>query len=408
MLAQLPNGAAAPPPNEARESRDWGLETGGSGKQSPVSTLQPPIPSRDERLWIGAVEGMERALVERAGIPFAGIETGQVRGINPVTALVNGVRMVTGIRQSLALIKQFRPDVGFVTGGYVCAPVVVACRLRNIPVLIYLPDLVPGWAIRTLSYLAQRVAVTMPAATRYFGGEAPRGKAIVTGYPVRQDLLSATGGGRLDAAAHAHNRQEVRRQLAEQLQRPLNEPGDDGAPLPLLLVWGGSQGARNINRCTWAALEKLLPHVHLLHVVGERDWPLLAAEAPLGQLPAAPRNRYHPVPYLHGEMALALAAADLTVARAGASTLGEFTVARLPSVLVPLLGVNQLQNAEALAQQGGAVIIADDALSAQLAETVLALVRDPARRQQMEAALARLAQPEAAQNIAAALARLGQ
>lgn len=369
---------------------------------------ESPVPASFELLWIGAIGGMEQTLVERVGIPFAGIETGQVRGINPVRALVNTAKMVTGVRQTLMLVDRFRPTVCFVTGGYVCAPVVVACRMRRIPVLIYLPDLVPGWAIRTLSYLAQRVAVTMPAAARYFGGEAPRGKAVVTGYPVRQDLLSATGGGGLDAEAHADNRQRVRRQLAEQLRRPLTEPGDDGAPLPLLLVWGGSQGARNINRCTWAALDKLLPHVHLLHVVGERDWPLLAAEAPLATLPPTLRDRYHPAPYLHGEMALALAAADLTVARAGASSLGEFTVARLPSIVVPLLGVNQLQNAEALAQQGGAVIIADDTLSAHLAATVLTLVQEPARRRLMEAALARLAQPEAAQHIANELVRLGQ
>jgi UDP-N-acetylglucosamine--N-acetylmuramyl-(pentapeptide) pyrophosphoryl-undecaprenol N-acetylglucosamine transferase len=152
---------------------------------------------------------MEQGLVERAGLPYRGIDTGQMRGINPVMALVNAGRMVKGVRQSLAILESFRPDVCLVTGGYVCAPVVMACRLRRVPVLIYLPDIVPGWAIRSLSWLAQRVAVTFPAAAGAFGGQVPQGKAVVTGYPLRPELVKAVGGGRLDAAAHAENRRSA-------------------------------------------------------------------------------------------------------------------------------------------------------------------------------------------------------
>jgi UDP-N-acetylglucosamine--N-acetylmuramyl-(pentapeptide) pyrophosphoryl-undecaprenol N-acetylglucosamine transferase len=351
-------------------------------------------------LWVGSIGRMEHSLVERAGIPFRGIDTGQVRGINPVAALVNAGKMTAGVRQSLAILREFRPDVCFVTGGYVCAPVVVACRFQRVPVLIYLPDIVPGWAIRMLSLLAERVAVTMPAAARYFGGESPHGKAVVTGYPVREELLAATGCGRLDEAEHRRNRSCVRRQLAERLQRPLAAPDLNGQPLPLVLVWGGSQGSRNINQATWAALSQLLPHAQILHVVGERDWALSQEQTQLITLAPELASRYHSVAYLHEEMALALAAADLTVARAGASSLGEFPIARLPSILAPLLGVNQLQNAEQLAQRGAAVIVNDDQLAAQLATTVLDLVLDAPRRQRMEQALAQLAQPEAALAIA--------
>ena len=194
----------------------------------------------------------------RRVLPFQGIDTGKVRGVNPLTALTSVGKMVAGVRQSLALLRNFQPDVCFVTGGYVCTPVALACRLRGVPVLIYLPDMKPGWAIRLLSLLAQRVAVSFPEVAAYFGGEAPQGKAVVTGYPVRPELVCAAGGGLLDAQAHAQNRATVRRQLADRLQRPFGNLEKDGQMLPLVLVWGGSQGSRNINQID---LERFAPTV---------------------------------------------------------------------------------------------------------------------------------------------------
>jgi UDP-N-acetylglucosamine--N-acetylmuramyl-(pentapeptide) pyrophosphoryl-undecaprenol N-acetylglucosamine transferase len=340
-------------------------------------------------LWIGSVGGMEEPLVERVGISFRGIDTGQLRGINPLKALANVGRMVKGFRQSLAILRDFRPDVCLVTGGYVCAPVVVACRWRRIPVLIYLPDMTPGAAILWLSRLAQRVAVSFPDAAHYFGGLAPQGKATVTGYPVRRELVEA-----------AHSRATARQQLAQIIDRPTMDGSDD---LPLVLIWGGSLGSRSINLATWAALADLLPHAHILHVVGQRDWALAKEQMhrlrDTGVLSGGTARRYHPVDYLHEAMSLALAAADLTVARAGASTLGEFPVAGVPSILVPLTAVNQQHNADQLAKHGAAMIIADDQLGDDLARTVVELLNQPERRAAMAQAASALAKPNAAQNI---------
>ncbi|CAN5809490.1 UDP-N-acetylglucosamine--N-acetylmuramyl-(pentapeptide) pyrophosphoryl-undecaprenol N-acetylglucosamine transferase [soil metagenome] len=359
-----------------------------------------------ELLWVGSNDGMEQALVEHAGIPYQGIDTGKVRGVNPLTALTSAIKMVAGVRQTLAILRKFQPDVCFVTGGYVCTPVAIACRLQGVPVLIYLPDMLPGWAIRLLSRLAQRVAVSFPEVAPYFGGQAPKGKAVVTGYPVRAELVTAAGGGRLDVQAQAENRAKVRTQLADCLQQPLATLDQAQHTLPLVLVWGGSQGSRNINQATWHALPQLLTQAHILHVVGNRDWSLL--QEWLQQHPLTPEQagRYHPVAYLHEEMVLALVAADVSVARAGASSLGEFPVARLPSILVPLLGVNQLQNALLLEQHGAAVIIADAVLTQELAPKLLALLEDQAQRDAMEKALATLAQPDAALKIAQELCQL--
>jgi UDP-N-acetylglucosamine--N-acetylmuramyl-(pentapeptide) pyrophosphoryl-undecaprenol N-acetylglucosamine transferase len=346
---------------------------------------------------------MEKRLVEHAGVRYRGIATGQLRGKNPLTVVQNSGKMVAGLLGSLAILRDFQPNVCLATGGYVCAPVVIACRWLKIPVLIYLPDMVPGWAIRTLSLLAQRVAVSYPDVTRYFGGATPVGKAVVTGYPVRQELVDLVGGGALSLQRHIEQRGAARYQLATRLGRPLITTGQ---ALPLVLVWGGSQGSRNINEALWKALPQVLPHAHILHVVGERDWAQWQTKLQQPPVAEALWSRYHPVAYLHEEMMLALAAADLTVARAGASTLGEFPVARLPSLLAPHPGVNQLQNAEYLVKHGGAVLVADETLQEQLAPTLLKLVQEPAQRRRMEEALAHLAKPDAARAIAEELVRL--
>lgn len=374
------------------------LSSSGIPVESVVAPVAPaptspvtPRPTAD-LLWVGSVGGMEQALVEHAGIAYRGIETGQVRGKDPLTLVKNLGKMLRGYRQSLTILREFRPDVCLVTGGYVCAPVVVACRRLGIPVLIYLPDMTPGWAILWLSKLAQRVAVSFPDAAAHFGGEFPKGKAVVTGYPVRPELVTA-----------AQDRAATRARLATVIDRPTLD-GSDG--LPLVLIWGGSQGSRSINTATWKIIADLLPYAHILHVVGVRDWPLAKEQIQTlrgaGVLEGGSARRYHPVDYLHDAMPLALAAADLTIARAGASTLGEFTVAGLPSILVPLpiAGGHQHPNAAQLAGQGAAVIVEDAKLDDELSPITVELLTQTERRQAMAQAARKLAQPDAAQRIA--------
>jgi UDP-N-acetylglucosamine--N-acetylmuramyl-(pentapeptide) pyrophosphoryl-undecaprenol N-acetylglucosamine transferase len=336
-----------------------------------------------ELLWAGSPDGVEREIVSAAAIPYREIQTGQLRGKNPLTALANAGKMVVGVRQSLHLIDEFKPHVCLVTGGYVCTPVAIACRLRRVPVLVYLPDMTPGLAIRWLSLLATRVAVSFPEVGAYFGS-----KSVVTGYPVRAELLEA-----------AADRELARQRLGKSLGIAW-QMDDAGDPLPLVLVFGGSRGSLSINKAIWTALPELLPHCQILHILGTRDWPLYQKDPPT--LPTHLVRRYHPVAYLHDEMSLALASADLVVARAGASTLAEFPLAQLPAILVPLpiAGNHQLPNARKLADVGGAEIIEDAALDRELAPLILDLLQDEQRRLKMGAAMATLAHPDAAQNLA--------
>jgi UDP-N-acetylglucosamine--N-acetylmuramyl-(pentapeptide) pyrophosphoryl-undecaprenol N-acetylglucosamine transferase len=297
----------------------------------------------------------------------------------------NLVRMGRGARQCAALIRDFEPDVAFITGGYVAAPLAwAAARARpRVPLLIYLPDLTPGQAIRLTSRLAKAVAVSFPEVTPYFPG-----KAVVTGYPVRAELLKA----RKDTARTALNLD---------------------ADLPLLLVFGGSRGAHSINQALVTALPQLLPICQVVHISGQLDWPAIGAAGMRMAAACAAQTgesalRYHPFPYLHDEMVQALAAADLVIARAGASVLGEFPAVGLPSILVPYpyAGQHQDANAAYLGDRGAALVVPDAELADRLAPTVLSLFTEPERLASMAAATRSLARPGAAVAIAHELRQL--
>jgi UDP-N-acetylglucosamine--N-acetylmuramyl-(pentapeptide) pyrophosphoryl-undecaprenol N-acetylglucosamine transferase len=327
--------------------------------------------------YVGEAGSIEEALAQRAGIPFRAIATGQIRGRAPWTVARNLICMARGAAQAAAVLHELRPDVVFVTGGYVAAPVAWAAWRHHTPLLIYLPDLTPGLAIRLASRLATKVAVTFPEVARYFPG-----KAVVTGYPVRPEL----------------------RRTDKQAARAALGLTDE---LPVLLVFGGSRGARSINRALMAALPRLLPRCQIVHITGQLDWPEVEASA--GTLCSTPyAARYQPYPYLHDEMVQALAAADLVVARAGASTLGEFPAVGLPSVLVPYpyAGQHQAANAAYLADRGAALVLADSDLPDQLASTVSGLLDTPGKLTEMSKAAAALARPDAAQKIAYELCQL--
>lgn len=324
-------------------------------------------------LWVGSAGGMEEPLVVRAGLPYRGITAGGLRGKNPLAMAKSGVALARGYWQSRRLLKSFQPDVLFVTGGYVCVPMTLAAHRAGVPVVIYLPDIKPGKAIEFLSRYATKVAVTAPPAQQYFA----EGLTVVTGYPVREAMLSTS--------------------RAEAQQRLGLTPD-----VPTVLVSGGSQGARSINRAITQpeALNTLLAHAQLIHVSGERDaeW----TTALWQKLPAEQKRSYHLYPYLHAGMADAFVAADLVISRAGASILGEAPTAGIPSILVPYpySGAHQWQNAHFLAEKGAAITVADDKLETDLVRETLSLLKDSDRRGAMATAAKQLAHPTAANAIA--------
>ena len=276
------------------------------------------------------------------------------------------------VAASLRLLRRFRPDVLFSTGGFVSLPATIAAIFRRTPIVIFLPDVSPGLTVRLTSHFATSMAV-VDEATR---DSLPSNRSIqVTGYPVRPVFRTLT-------------RDAARERLG--LSR-----GDK-----LLLVMGGSLGARSINQALAQHLSELLEAANVYHITGTTN--LSAAEAAAEHLPPKLRQRYRLVASLGAEdIAAAMLAADLAVTRAGASILGELPAAALPAIVVPLPAprVKQDENARALCAHGGCVVVEDYELDRSLVPLVTGLLFDSDRLSQMSTAMAAQARPEAAQDI---------
>lgn len=357
-----------------------------------------PAPANYTLVYVGSPDGMERGLVEHEStLPFRAIRTAAVRGRNPLALVRNSAILAQGVREARALIRRERPAAILGTGGYVCVPLFVAARQLGVPSLVYLPDIVPGLAVKLLARLATRVACSFEPSLQYL----PQGKTVVTGYPVRPELFTT------DRVAC----------------RAAFGIADD---LPVVVVYGGSRGARSVNRAVEALLPDLLALAHVIHVCGregDETWLQAAAE----QLPGELQARYHLFPYLHSggaepgtrnpelafptpSMVQAFGAADLAIARSGASTLAELPAARLPAVLVPYPYVHQDENADYLVARGaavkvldGAMVGADDPRGGALWPAVQHLLTDHAACATMAERSAALARPDAADAIAGEL-----
>ncbi len=332
---------------------------------------------------------MERGLVERAGVPFEGISATGLRGKNPLVALRALWTLGQGYRQSSQIMARFQPDVLFITGGYVGVPVALAAKRQGVPIVIYLPDIEPGLAIKFLARFAKRVAVTTPETQAFF----KPGLTVVTGYPVRADLTTVGQASCLPT----HDRQDACPTDQKTTARQRLGLSDN---LPVLLVFGGSRGARSINQAITDSLESYLQVCQILHVTGTLDdvW----VQAKRLELSPTLQPRYHPTAYLHEDMISALLAADLVVSRAGASVLGEFTTVGLPSILVPYphAGAHQTANATYLARQQAAIIIPDVDIKSFLRETVISTITNQTKLHAMSQAGLAMAKPKAATDLA--------
>ena len=311
--------------------------------------------------WRAEVE-----LVPAAGYPLRRISVEGLARRNPLRALRALVKAAGALRRSLALLGELRPDAVLGGGGYVAGPVGLAAVLRHVPLVLTEADSHLGITNRLLARFAQRVCLAFPIA----GRESPRYR--VTGRPIPvPDAERITARQRLGI----------------------------GAEETCVLVFGGSLGARTINRAALAAFAE--GDFHVLHVCGRRDWAECSA--------ATLRHGYDLREYLDlASFAQALAASDLVVARAGGSVF-EIAAYGLPAILVPYphaASDHQAANARWMADAGAAVVIADEQLTdARLAREVAALLAVPARLAAMAAASRRLARPDAARDVAAELMR---
>jgi len=360
---------------------------GTGGGVNPALAVLQAIRDKVEVLWIGGEGGMENQLVERNGIPFSAIPAAGVHGVSLRTLPHNLWQLSRGVFASRRTLREFKPDALFFTGGYVAVPMALAGW--KVPSLLYVPDIEPGLALKTLARFAEKICVTAEDSFHFFTGTSSNstvkraGRVIMTGYPTRASLTGWT------------------RQSARQTLDLDNES-------PVLLILGGSKGARSINNAVLANLTALVEMTQVIHITGELDWP--GVEAKKKELSQAQTARYHAFPYLHEEMGAALAAADLALSRAGASTLGEYPLFGLPAVLVPYPYAWHYQkvNADYLVRHEAAIMLEDDKLSDQFLPTVQGLLNQPQKLAAMRLAMQSLSHPEAAAEIGGQILALGR
>ena len=349
----------------------------GGGVYPALSVLQAIGNRAESVLWVGGEGGMEADLVSRLNIPYQSIPAAGVHGVGLRSLPGNVIKLTKGMLQSRRILNEFKPDVLLFTGGYVAVPMAVAgTRLNS---LLYVPDIEPGLALKSLAGFSDMIALTAEESRQYFSRKK---QMVVTGYPVRSDL-----------------KQWNRREALNEMQC--------NSELPVILIIGGSKGAHLINQAVLPQLPALLAKAQVIHLTGQADYTealnvkdLLAPEM---------SAHYHPHPYLHNEIGAAFAASDLAISRAGASTLGELPLFGLPAILVPYPFAWRYQrvNAEYLASHGAAEIIENAVLEQNLIPTVDRLFSKPETLQAMKKSMKSLSTPDAASRIADLLVQLG-
>jgi UDP-N-acetylglucosamine--N-acetylmuramyl-(pentapeptide) pyrophosphoryl-undecaprenol N-acetylglucosamine transferase len=329
---------------------------------------------------IGSTRGAETTLVPAAGISLTTLPG---RGLNArridLANLKAAWDILRGVVQGIGVVRRLRPSVVLALGGYAAVPGVVGAMLCRVPVVVTEQNARASLANRLAGRVARACAV--PTA----GTDLPR--AVVTGNPVRPEIVAAA-----EVAVDADRRRALRDRLGV-------DPGRR-----LVLVQSGSLGARSVNLATVAMVERLATRgdLHVHHVIGRRDWGTEHAPAP--RLPDDAPITYVAVEYEEHTDDL-MAAADLFIGRAGASTVAELAVVGLGAVLVPLPVAPrdaQRANAMMLSDVDAAVVVDDLALDGTaLTEIVLGLVDTEGRLAQMAESARRVGRPDAADAVAA-------
>ncbi|MBO0360610.1 undecaprenyldiphospho-muramoylpentapeptide beta-N-acetylglucosaminyltransferase [Hymenobacter sp. BT186] len=328
-----------------------------------------------EILFVGANGRMEMTRVPEAGYQIVGLDiTGLQRSLTPQNLLFP-IRVMRAVRKAGKLIEKFRPDAVVGVGGYASAPVLLAATSRGIPSLIQEQNSYAGLVNKLLSRRVDKICVAYEGMEKFFPSE----KLVLTGNPVRTEIASGS--------------------RAEAFQFFGLNPDK-----PVLLVIGGSLGARTLNQATAAALSRLkAAGVQLLWQTGK----LYSPEAAQQAAPFASDN-LKALEFIQ-RMDLAYAAADVVVSRAGALSVSELCLTGKPSILVPSPNVaedHQTKNAMALVSKDAALFVSDAEAPAKLYDTALALLQNSAQQQQLTTNVQQLARPAATTTIVDELLKL--
>ena len=323
-----------------------------------------------EAIFVGTVRGLETKVVPREGFELITITAQGVMGRGVWGALQGLAAVPVGLLECLAICRRRRPDLAIGLGGYTSPPLVLAAFLLGVKRAILEPNVHPGVANRVLSPFANLVFVSFADTAPFFAPEKTR----IVGTPIRQEFLASETETRSGEGKRGHT----------------------------LLVLGGSQGARSVNRAMVAALPRLLadhPTLRVIHQTGERDYEeVVAAYRNAGPPPA----QMEVVPFLF-DVPRAVRQADLIVSRSGATTVAEITACGKPSLLIPFphaIHGHQERNARILEQAGAATVILDAGLTGEaLAAAITALLANPGRLGEMGRCSKALGRADSAERI---------
>ncbi|MDR2029570.1 MAG: undecaprenyldiphospho-muramoylpentapeptide beta-N-acetylglucosaminyltransferase [Treponema sp.] len=330
-----------------------------------AAALQKLVPCRI--FWIGSDTGMDRSLVSQGGLEFFGIPAGKFRRYFSLKNLSDILKIGAGFLAARRILKREKPVLLFSKGGFVSVPPCAAAASLRIPVFTHESDYSPGLATRINIRFAPQI-LTAYEDTASFFPERFRNRVHALGNPIRPEFRSAdAAAGRAFLGIDAEDR--------------------------VLLVLGGSQGAREINRLIREALPALTRHYVVVHQTGPHtEWDL------------PPQGRYRPYPYIREELSHVLAAAELVLGRSGAGTLWECAALGKPMVLIPLAGSgtrgDQVENARYFEKAGAAVVLRGGAGAEALEKEIASLSENESLRASMAAASARIGAGDSADRIA--------
>ena len=324
----------------------------------------------DASLWVGSQNGLEQDILASYQIDFVGIPGGGVHGMRLSQLPRNVIELLRGYKHARSIVREFKPDVIFYTGGYIGVPMALAAR--NIPSVVFIPDVEPGLALNVIIRTADMIAMSTDQTEKFIKKSQ---NAHVSGYPIRKELKK-------------WSRQSAR------------EFFGIGTEEKVLLVFGGSKGARSINDALFSQLVPLTKEMHVIHITGKSNWD--SASEKVASIKLSNPENYHAYPFLDHEMGAAFAAADLVVCRAGASTIGELPYFGLPAILVPYPHAwrYQHQNAEHLVSHGGAILLKDEDLPHNLSTQITDLMCDQSKLSKMRDDMRALAVENAAELMA--------
>lgn len=366
----------------ARQRRDVRIlfAAGGTGGHvypaiSIADAIREQVPGASIR-FVGTRHRMEWRAVPRAGYDIVNVWISGLHRRLTLKNLLFPLKLIVSLVQSFNIIKDFKPDIVVACGGFVSGPVGWVAAQLSIPLILQEQNSFPGLTNRLLAKHAQRIFTAFEQASQYL----PEEKVTISGNPTRKSLTDVNQ------------------------QKALNDFGfSDGRPV--LLVLGGSGGARSINKAMEQNIRQLHDEMELQII-----WQCGSAyyDAIIKKLNVHDMKRLQLHSYLDN-MPEAYAAADLIVSRAGASSCSEIKVTGKPSIMIPspnVAGNHQHKNAEAMVENGAAILVEDDEAPDRLAEVVNELIFDGDKLHQMSEAAKALARPDAAQTIATEILNL--